>query len=202
MKGEVMSDNNKPPYTDDPETMRFSRKSFEEVAPPQADTDTSTKKCHICSAPMREGEMICPKCGAQVSKVGTEVLPTQTVDRMKPVTSTFGEVVAPTRFWLEYDRQFLPIEIKEMVVIGRRVDDAEDQPDINLLETFTKLEGISRRHLRIRRNGQIFHVSDLNSTNGTYLNGRRLLPHGERIVRDGDELKIARAPMRVRFNEP
>jgi len=33
-------------------------------------------------------------------------------------------------------------------------------------------------------------VVDLDSTNGTFLNGMRIMPHQPRILRDGDEIRL------------
>ncbi len=56
---------------------------------------------------------------------------------------------------------------------------------------------ISRRHLCFhRRNDDTYLVEDLDSKNGTWVNGRRL--EGIRQLSDGDEINIARA-VRLRF---
>ncbi|MCR5684446.1 MAG: FHA domain-containing protein [Lachnospiraceae bacterium] len=52
--------------------------------------------------------------------------------------------------------------------------------------------GVSRFHMKIDRDGEDFTVSDLNSTNGTYVNGERLAPHYPKKVRRGDELRIGK----------
>jgi len=49
---------------------------------------------------------------------------------------------------------------------------------------------ISRRHAKILREGNQFKIIDLDSTNGTYLNGKRIK---EAILQDGDVLIITRA---------
>lgn len=48
---------------------------------------------------------------------------------------------------------------------------------------------VSREHLRIWREGGSHYVEDLNSKNGTYINGERL--EGRRELQEGDELQIA-----------
>lgn len=48
-------------------------------------------------------------------------------------------------------------------------------------------EGVSRRHARIVERGQGFHVEDLGSTNGTFVNGERV---ASRELADGDKLQI------------
>ena len=52
--------------------------------------------------------------------------------------------------------------------------------------------GVSRFHMKIDRDGEDFTISDLNSTNGTYINGERLAPHYPKRVRRGDELRIGK----------
>lgn len=54
-------------------------------------------------------------------------------------------------------------------------------------------EGVSRRHARIRREGESFLIEDLGSVNGTYVNGERLA--GSRVLQEGD--KIQTGPMTV-----
>jgi pSer/pThr/pTyr-binding forkhead associated (FHA) protein len=48
---------------------------------------------------------------------------------------------------------------------------------------------VSRRHSRIVRDADGYVLSDLNSKNGTFVNGEALV--GERRLRDGDEIQIA-----------
>ncbi len=48
---------------------------------------------------------------------------------------------------------------------------------------------VSRRHASIRRNGQEFMLIDLNSANGTFINGQRVKEH---LLRNGDSFSISR----------
>jgi pSer/pThr/pTyr-binding forkhead associated (FHA) protein len=47
---------------------------------------------------------------------------------------------------------------------------------------------VSRSHAEIRPRGGSWVVSDLNSTNGTRLNGRRL--QGPEVLKPGDEIEL------------
>ncbi len=51
--------------------------------------------------------------------------------------------------------------------------------------------GVSRYHMKIDREGDQYTVADLSSTNGTFVNGTRLLPYKPQVVRRGDEIRIA-----------
>jgi len=50
---------------------------------------------------------------------------------------------------------------------------------------------VSREHLRIWREGSTYYIEDLNSKNGTHLNGERVV--GKRVLHEGDEIQVALA---------
>ena len=49
-------------------------------------------------------------------------------------------------------------------------------------------EYISRIHARIEKNGEDVYVMDLNSTNGTFVNGERLQANERRRLQPSDEI--------------
>ncbi|MDD7643300.1 MAG: DUF6382 domain-containing protein [bacterium] len=68
-------------------------------------------------------------------------------------------------------------------IIGGRNEQADGQ----LLS-----DGISRSHARIIREEDQYYIEDLNSKNGTYLNGELLAYKQKRQVKPGDHLRFAR----------
>lgn len=74
------------------------------------------------------------------------------------------------------------------LILGRLHDD--ELPDIDLEPHGGKQAGVSRRHGRItRRDGQ-WYIEDLNSTNGTYVNGIQLSPNEPTAINPGDYLRL------------
>lgn len=59
---------------------------------------------------------------------------------------------------------------------------------------------ISHLHMALERYGASWVVRDLGSSNGTYLNGERIL--GEKQLRDGDELKIGSTSIIFKADSP
>lgn len=49
---------------------------------------------------------------------------------------------------------------------------------------------VSRRHCRIHRQGEKLFLEDLNSSNGTFLNGEKLLPQTHYPLRPGDRFSL------------
>ncbi|MFV0527440.1 MAG: DUF6382 domain-containing protein, partial [Lachnospiraceae bacterium] len=71
---------------------------------------------------------------------------------------------------------------QDLLVIGK-VPNAADI----LLES----AAISRIHAMIKRVGKAYYLSDLNSRNGTYVNGIRLNPEQRHLLQEGDEVRLA-----------
>lgn len=78
------------------------------------------------------------------------------------------------------------LDLRGPVIVGR-----QSSNDIQVLSA-----GVSRQHAEIRAAGGGFVVRDLNSRNGTFLNGERVT---ESPLKDGDEVRVGEA--RIRFEE-
>ena len=72
-----------------------------------------------------------------------------------------------------------------------------DAVDIKLENRF-----ISRRHFQVRFESDVFYISDLGSTNGTYLNGNKLNPNEDHILRDGDVVGLGVDEVLLVFSGP
>lgn len=92
------------------------------------------------------------------------------------------------------------IEPAEEMVIGRVDPGAPESPGIDLAPFGAAELGVSRRHGIIRRGEDTLTLSDLGSTNGTFLNGQRLIPHQPRVLRDGDEIRMGHLVFNIYFH--
>ncbi|MCR5153742.1 MAG: FHA domain-containing protein [Lachnospiraceae bacterium] len=63
-------------------------------------------------------------------------------------------------------------------------------------------DGISRMHCSLTKKGEHYYINDLNSTNGTFLNGKEVKPAGEYKLVDGDIIKIGREEMVFLVSRP
>ncbi len=60
---------------------------------------------------------------------------------------------------------------------------------------------MSRLHAAIQRVGDHVTVTDLRSSNGSWLNGKRLEPDVPMVLRSGDRLKLSLMRIDVYFQE-
>ena len=89
--------------------------------------------------------------------------------------------------------------IRGLAVIGRCKDGwdleariGDEVHPLNLVDS-----SVSRKHLRIGVWGGLAVVEDLESKNGTYINGRRIEPHSPVELKDGDEIQIGFTKFKV-----
>ena len=88
--------------------------------------------------------------------------------------------------WLVFtDEEDLPVHdfrlTKEKTIIGKG-----DDADIRITEDF-----VSRLHALIYLEKETFYISDLGSTNGTFVNNEKVM---QKEIKDGDHLRIGRKP--------
>ncbi len=82
-------------------------------------------------------------------------------------------------------------------MIGRQDRATSAAPDLDLTPYGAISSGISRQHAAlVAQSGQLMIV-DLNSGNGTYLNGAKLIPHKPMPLRSTDHLKLGNLSIEV-----
>jgi pSer/pThr/pTyr-binding forkhead associated (FHA) protein len=91
--------------------------------------------------------------------------------------------------------------IHKELIIGRPTDsDAALESVLDLSDAAAYAMGVSRRHAKIRRTATGFEVVDLDSRNGTWLNGERLLPNRPYPFGSGSQLRMGKLRLLVIYN--
>ena len=86
------------------------------------------------------------------------------------------------------------------VILGRADPGARPRSDVVNLTPYGALDrGVSRAHAKLHLKENHLYVIDLDSTNGTYLAGKRLEPNEPTLLRKGDELLLGRLAIQVLF---
>jgi hypothetical protein len=158
-------------------------------------------QCLHCGHAYRPGELTCPSCGAFFAAGGrTNKMAVDGPLALK--NSPVGKAMVENRTPIIFDigGVSIALPIAETLIIGRLSQAPGDpQPDVNLNAFDADLQGVSRQHLKLTRRGDLIYMTDLGSSNGTFLNGRPITSHRERILRHGDELCLGYLKIFVRF---
>ena len=100
----------------------------------------------------------------------------------------------PWRLLLQIEsenRTTVGVPIDHRINIGR-TDSKGNEPDLDLTPYGAVENGVSRLHATITYEDETLYIEDLNSTNGTRINGFQLTPNRRYRLRDGDELEFGR----------
>lgn len=92
----------------------------------------------------------------------------------------------------------LVVEVAQRLVLGRGGDGKGDGPDIDLRMYGAEQFGVSRRHAALVYQNRHLLVEDLNSQNGTRLNGLSLGKGALVRLRNNDELELGSLRVQVR----
>ncbi len=122
-------------------------------------------------------------------------------ERMRPQTAP---LIAPWRLLLQIggeNQTTVGIEVRDQILLGRGDPLESFYPDLDLTPYGGQSGGVSRRHATITQDEEkkALYLQDLDSTNGTRINGFALEPKRRYRLRDGDELELGRLRMVVRF---
>jgi hypothetical protein len=151
----------------------------------------------LCECPTDPAQLVCADCrvrlGAKLERLepaGRDVSPQQA--GLHDATVRFQFMV---RFYIS--TACLVVPVIDTLILGRTNESSGDGLYVNLTPFGAFELGVSRRHARIVSNGEKIHVIDLGSTNGTCVNGLRLQPQREYLVRPGDNLQLGSLKMHL-----
>jgi len=150
----------------------------------------SPNNCPQCGVPLRTGAKFCPTCG-----YSTEILqpdPAQIPGALTPPDVTPGGPPGGTQFidtqggvstlaihWMGGQVQKYPLT-QPVYKIGRA-------PDNDLVINHPAVSG---HHLNMEMVSGGYTITDLNSTNGTQLNGQQIVPNTPQPIHIGDAIRI------------
>ncbi len=157
--------------------------------------------CPLCGQQCRTGELACPACGISFNQAGRTRLIELSDSAPQPINRRLYEGLVgglnPIAF--EIAGRYLKLPVTRQVVMGRCSLTPGPQPEVDLGPFAAEEKGVSRCHVRISRQASLVYVADLGSLNGTWLNGFALAPHVERLLRDGDCLRLGRLELKAIF---
>ena len=88
------------------------------------------------------------------------------------------------------------------LLVGRSHKSLPTQPEVDLTPFLMEKHGVSRRHALIRLRDSRLEIQDLDSTNGTGINGFRFGPKETHQIRNGDIITLGRVNIKISFIRP
>lgn len=112
----------------------------------------------------------------------------------KPEELHIDEAIIPKQgiavYFAETTKPFVVRTDREFIIGRSLIPTSEPLLDLSDFNGFKM--GLSRRHAMIRRAGSGYEIIDLSSTNGTWLNDKRLTPYAPYPLPSGSRLLLSR----------
>ncbi len=166
------------------------------------------KFCPVCKNKNEGDAEVCAYCGVPFSAQGGTPITTKPVDTIQP--ELLVKRSEHLQHLAEYPKDALIIYVMDQdqplvapghctLVLGRAVTDA----GLGLvdLSAYGAAElGVSRQHARIGFS-DTYTITDIGSTNGTWLNQARLTPHKPYTLHSGDEARLGSLRLTIYFQD-
>jgi hypothetical protein len=118
----------------------------------------------------------------------------------KPIPPTPQRVaLAPSQLIVAANGTAIPLPNSAQAIVGRADPVSKFFPDVDLTPYGALDHGVGRRHLRLFvQSGQIM-AEDLDTTNGTLLNGQKLVAKQPQPLHTGDQLQLGKLLFRFQL---
>ena len=166
--------------------------------------------CNNCQSKQFDGTIFCAECGASlVPTVRRETTMSlgrhgTTGDLEPPPISVPAPASVPggpqITLQIMNSGRRINLDIGDDLLIGRKDNARGIFPDVDLGLDGGYDAGVSRRHAILAHKNDVYTVEDLGSSNGTFVNGRRLPPQTPTTIKVSDELKCGTLLIRVEFH--
>lgn len=155
--------------------------------------------CPICKNRNERRAIVCIHCGASLEGLRLDLLATVTNTTMlekisaKIIDSPVDNSLIPDdgiAIYAAGTSQPVYLWFEKELVFGRKGDGLSQGTFLDLSELGGHQAGISRRHAIIRKGEDGYEIVDLSSTNGSWLNDKRLIPHKPVPLASGSQLRF------------
>lgn len=161
--------------------------------------------CPRCTHNNRDGELVCQRCRQPLSTytglATRKMRASLDFDDGGPIQFTNTSPLPRNKITIEVIEhgQQIVFENQSRLLIGRSSNHSVRHPDVDLTPYHAFSKGVSSQHASIFRAEDCLNISDLGSTNGTYLNREGLTPHQAYPLHNGDLIYLGQMAIRIYF---
>src|SRR5512142_541431 len=161
--------------------------------------------CSNCNHVNMAGALFCSECGTRLGS--SDPLTTQNIqtnqvqEAMKARPVDGAPAPATPNNWVTLHLldtgQVLPLAERNEFTLGRISEGQPIMPDIDLSPYQAYARGVSRLHAVLKREASRVFLMDLGSSNGTYVNGKRLNPNVDHALANGDVVALGKLKIQI-----
>lgn len=167
--------------------------------------------CPNCRHEEITGAIFCSECGARlvqidlpttqnISQTPSDSLnyPVRPKTATGPIQDTLNRVIETyISLHLVESGQILNLTGQTEYTIGRAAEGQLILPDVDLSNNQAYAQGVSRLHAALKINNQRVYITDLGSSNGTRVNGQKIVPNVDFPLNHGDVVALGKFKIQV-----
>ncbi|MDO9085899.1 MAG: FHA domain-containing protein [Anaerolineaceae bacterium] len=169
--------------------------------------------CPSCHNKELPGALFCSECGARL--ISLDYLTTQSIKKSNSdYLEENGEevnydnettedilsnqvIVADLALYLIDAKQTLQLAGRNEYTLGRVAEGQPILPDVDLSPFDAYAQGVSRLHAALKTNKNRVAVMDLGSSNGTRVNGQKIVPHVDYPITHNDQIALGKLRIQI-----
>lgn len=153
------------------------------------------ERCPVCGYRANPEDAFCQNCGAPLPSAGLSQ-PEPPAEQMAPPTIEDRPRIG-IKLVVNTSQSVMVLDMdRNEWLVGRSDPVRGIFPEVDLGAQGGEKKGVSRRHARLVAQGDRRFISDLNSTNFTFLNGEKLQPGKLYPLKDGDDIRFGLLALR------
>lgn len=170
--------------------------------------------CPNCHHKELPGALFCSECGARL--ISLDYLTTKSIK--KATTDSLREVVddenkeagfdsedffqnqsisSDLALYLIEAKQTLQLAGRSEYTLGRVAEGQPILPDVDLSPFDAYAQGVSRLHAALKINKNRVAIMDLGSSNGTRVNGQKIVPHVDYPISHNDQIALGKMRIQI-----
>jgi pSer/pThr/pTyr-binding forkhead associated (FHA) protein len=160
----------------------------------------SGKFCPVCERKNDSNATSCVYCCASLESVApsnvstTRQMPSDSMEFPENVEQNFIKSLAVPEqgiaLYLMNNNKPIAICEDQEFIIGRKRSEIKKGVLVDLIPFGGNEYGVSQRHAAIRRSENHYEILDLDSTNGTVLNNKRIVPNKPYLLSSGSRIRL------------
>jgi hypothetical protein len=159
--------------------------------------------CQNCKSQEPDGAIFCSECGSQLlvqSTVQTQKF-TPTTDELRIAAQYNRDTPKDLGVWVSLhlldSGHIMAFSDRSEYTLGRLSENQPIEPDVDLSPFKAFDNGVSRLHAVLKHVDDTVILVDLGSSNGSYINGIRVMPNVEHLLRHGDIVALGKLKMQI-----
>jgi hypothetical protein len=162
----------------------------------QIRTQSFVKFCPACKLGNDANSITCGHCGQSLDLIFTESGKVAREGQVQYAVPENGFAI-----YFHGNTTLIEVATDKQVVLGRKTE-GETKPIVDLTNLNGYAMGVSRHHVIIRSTDKGYVIMDLNSSNGTWLDGKILSPAESYDLPSGAIVQLGRLKLVVTYKSP